>query len=152
VALEALQLDSGGWGFDAAAEAADVDSTALALQALAAAGQDETSPAVRQGLAYLASAQNADGGFPGFDGVTSASSTGLALQALAAFDQEPQSLAWTGLHGNGLPRPNPLEALLALQSPDGGFAGFSGPNDGFATYQALPGLLGKAYPMLASQR
>ncbi len=149
LALEALQLDSGGWGFDTTAEAADVDSTGLALQALAAAGRDASSPAVQQGLAYLAAVQNADGGFPGFDGATSASSTGLALQALAAFDQRPQSLHWTGLRGGGLLRPNPVEALLALQSPDGGFAGFSGANDAFATYQALPGLLGQAYPTLA---
>ena len=44
-----------------------------------------------------------------------------------------------------------LDALLALQSPDGGFAGFSGANDPFSTYQALPGILAKSYGALARQ-
>ncbi|MCB0257739.1 MAG: hypothetical protein KDI55_28775, partial [Anaerolineae bacterium] len=37
------------------------------------------------------------------------------------------------------------------QSPDGGFAGFSGANDPFSTYQALPGMLAKSYGALAKQ-
>ncbi len=154
VALEAMQLDGGGWGFDVTAPA-DVDSTALALQALAAAGRDSASSAVRAGLAYLRDVQTGDGGFPGYDGLPSASSTGLALQALAAFGEKPASLGWSrtisGTDGaSRLLRPTPLDALLALQSVDGGFAGFSGANDPFSTYQALPGLLAKPYPTLAA--
>ncbi len=152
-ALEAMQIEGGGWGFDVTAPA-DVDSTALALQALAAAGRDSTSPVVQAGLAYLRSVQTG-GGFPGYDGLASASSTGLALQALAAFGEQPASLGWTrpisGTDGaSQLLRPTPLDALLALQSVDGGFAGFSGANDPFSTYQALPGLLGKSYPSLVA--
>lgn len=154
LALEAAQLDDGGWGFDATA-AADVDSTALALQALAAAGRDSTSPAVQAGLAYLSAAQTSDGGFAGYDGSTSASSTGMALQALAAFGERPASLGWTRTlsgtaEASALLRPTPVDALLALQSPDGGFAGFSGLNDPFSTYQALPGLLARSYGALAA--
>ena len=44
---------------------ADVDSTALALQALAAAGRDSTSPVVQAGLAYLRSVQTDGGGSGG---------------------------------------------------------------------------------------
>lgn len=153
-ALESMQLDGGGWGFDVNAPA-DVDSTALALQALAAAGRDAASPAVQAGLAYLRSVQTNDGGFPGYDGLPSASSTGLALQALAALGEEPASLGWTrtisGTDGaSRLLRPTPVDALLALQSVEGGFAGFSGANDPFSSYQALPGLLGKPYSVLAA--
>ncbi len=154
LALEAAQLDDSGWGFDAAAPA-DVDSTALALQALAAAGRDQASPAVQAGLAYLRTAQTSDGGFAGYDGSTSASSTGLALQALAALGEKPASLSWTraisgATEASALLRPTPIDALLALQSPDGGFAGFSGANDSFSTYQALPGLMAKSYAGLAA--
>lgn len=154
LALEAMQLDDGGWGFDAGAPA-DVDSTALALQALAAAGRDRASPPVQAGLAFLRRLQTGDGGFPGYDGLASASTTGLALQALAAFGEKPASLGWTraitAADGAGrLLRPTPLDALLAMQSPDGGFAGFSGANDAFSTYQALPGLLSRSYPALAA--
>jgi hypothetical protein len=154
LALEAAQLASGGWGFDAAAEA-DGDSTALALQALAAAGREKENPAVQAGLAFLRSLQTDDGGFAGYDGLTSASSTGLALQALAAFGEKATSLGWTrpisGTEGaSPLLRPTPVDALLALQSPDGGFAGFSGANDPFSTYQALPGLMARSYAALAA--
>jgi hypothetical protein len=148
-----MQLDDGGWGFDVNAPA-DVDSTALALQALRAAGRDSANPVVQAGLAYLRRVQTPDGGFPGYDGLSSASSTGLALQALAAFGQQPASLSWTRTvsgtdSASRLLQPTPLDALLALQSVDGGFAGFSGANDPFSTYQALPGLVGKSYVSLA---
>jgi prenyltransferase beta subunit len=154
LALEAAQLASGGWGFDAAAEA-DADSTALALQALVVAGRGQESPSAQAGLAFLRSLQTGDGGFAGYDGLTSASSTGLALQALAAFGEKATSLDWTrpisGTEGaSPLLRPTPVDALLALQSPDGGFAGFSGANDPFSTYQALPGLMARSYAALAA--
>ena len=153
-ALEAMQAESGGWGFDASADP-DVDSTALALQALAAAGRTVDAESVQAGLSWLRGVQAGDGGFPGYDGATSASSTGLALQALAAFDQSPDSPQWTGAISattvSKLVNPTALDALLALQSPDGGFAGFSGANDPFSTYQALPGILAKSYIALAKQ-
>jgi hypothetical protein len=41
---------------------------------------------------------------------------------------------------------NPVDALLSLQTREGGFPGFGGPNDPAATYQALPGLLGHTFP------
>ncbi len=154
-ALEAMQAGSGGWGFEASA-APDVDSTALALQALAAARRAADAPTVQAALAWLRSVQTGDGGFAGYDGATSASSTGLALQALAAFGLSPDSPQWSGVISGteGVSRlvdASPLDALLALQSPDGGFAGFSGANDPFSTYQALPGILAKSYGALARQ-
>ncbi len=149
--LAGIQATGGGWGFAANSAAADVDSTALALQALAAADAARAHAAVNAGLAFLRAAQQGDGGFPGFLGVTDAGSTGLALQALAAFSENPRGWDWRTNVDDGsasaLTVHTPIAALLALQSSQGGFPGFSGANDPFATYQALPGLSGKAFPL-----
>ena len=150
-----IAADGGGWGFSANASSADVDSTGLALQALAAARVDRDNPAVQTGLAFLRNEQNEDGGFPGYSGDTDPASTGLALQGLAAYQQDPRSLGWTTTIGDGsasaLILRTPVEVLLALQSPAGGFPGFSGPNDPFSTYQALSGLTGKPLPIRQPQ-
>ena len=147
--LTGIHATGGGWGFTASAATADPDSTGLALQALAAAGVSRANPAVDGALAYLHQAQNPDGGFPGYGGTTDAGSTGLALQGLAAFRENPRSLGWTRTITDGsasrLTLHTPIDALLALQSPQGGFAGYSGPNDPFATYQAVPGAAFQPY-------
>lgn len=149
--LTSIQAVGGGWGFSANASTADVDSTSLALQALAAAKVGRGHPAVAAGLAFLRGQQNEDGGFPGFLGTTDAGTTGLALQALAAFDEDPRGPRWRTFVADGsssrLTAHNPLEALMALQTDAGGFPGFSGPNDPFSTYQAVPGLSGKPFPL-----
>ncbi len=147
--LANIQATGGGWGFSATAVAADVDSTGLALQALAAAGVSRDHAAVEAAFAYLHQAQNPDGGFPGFTGATDAGSTGLALQGLVAFSENPRGLSWTRTVDDGsasrLTIHTPIDALLALQSSEGGFAGFSGANDPFATYQAVPGVALQPY-------
>ena len=149
--LEDIAVNDGGWGFAANAAEADVDSTALALQALAAQNIDPNSQAVQDGLAFLRSAQNPDGGFPGFSGDTDPASTGLALQGLAAFHQNPRGLDWTRTITDGtasaLTLHTPADAILALQSPAGGFPGYSGPNDPFSTYSALAGIAGRPLPI-----
>lgn len=111
-------------------------------------GPGSANPAVLAALDYLRGAINPDGGFPGFGGPTSASSTGLALQGLAAYHEAPRSLTWEVLGGGGsdLTITSPLDALLGLQTAEGGFPGFGGPNDPGATYQALPGLIGASFP------
>ncbi|MEO7911978.1 MAG: prenyltransferase/squalene oxidase repeat-containing protein [Roseiflexaceae bacterium] len=168
--LQEIQATGGGWGFSANAPAGDADSTGLALQALAAGGvrpapttaalsnaaicttgAGSSNPAVQAALAFLRTQESADGGFhPDFDKATSASSTGLALQGLAAYGETPRGLSWTNVITDGsssaLTLRNPVDTLLELQTLDGGFPGFGGPNDPSATYQALPGLLGRAFP------
>jgi hypothetical protein len=150
-----VAADGGGWGFSANADSADVDSTGLALQALAAARVALDNAAVQAGLDFLRGAQQEDGGFPGFTGDTDPASTGLALQGLAAYGQNPRSLAWSTWISDGsasaLTLRTPAEALLALQSPAGGFPGFAGPNDPFSTYQALAGLTGQPLPIRQPQ-
>lgn len=155
--LTLIQAPDGGWGASPYTSAS-VDTTALVLQALATiepAPDDFVTPtSISKGLEYLRRVQNGDGGFPGFDGSTSASSTGLALQALAAYDENPRSLNWTTTITDGTVSPltlhTPIDAVLALQSADGGFAGFSGPNDPFSTYQAIPGIAAKPFPLNAT--
>lgn len=145
--LESLQVEGGGWGFTT--DAADPDTTGLALQALAAAGIERSNSAVSAAFDYLHSVQNSEGGF-GFASDTSASSTALAVQALAAYDEDPKSLTWTKTITDGsssrLTLYTPIEALLGLQSFEGGLAGYSGANDTFSTYQGVPGIVGVPHP------
>ncbi|MBO4204641.1 peptidase [Micromonospora echinofusca] len=73
--------------------ASDVDATALAVQALKAAGRSAEAGA---GLRWLVSVQGTDGGFRNSGGVANANSTGLAAQALAAGGR---TLAWARARG-----------------------------------------------------
>ncbi len=139
--LKSTQSAEGGWAYSPGFDI-EVDSTALALQALIAAGEPLTSTTVLSATNYLHSVQTADGGFPGFTGDTSASSTSLGVQGLIAIGQNPLSAAWAV---NGA---TPIDALLALQSPEGGFAGFFGSNDLQSTAQAIPALVGRHLPLL----
>lgn len=146
------QATGGGWGYAPSSDAADPDSTALMLQALAAVGVPASDEVVFNAFAYLRAAQNGDGGFPGFDGTTSPSTTGIVLQALAAYDQPADGLAWTTVVTDGstsrLTLHTPADRILTFQSFEGGFAGFSGANDPYSTYQSLIGILGQPYPVV----
>lgn len=143
--LLSAQTAAGGWGF-MPGDAADVDSTSLVMQALSAAGESPDSPALTQARAFLHTQQSADGGFPyqaAFP--TSVSSTALAVQGLIAVADNPLAAGWT------ISNTTPLQALLTQQSAEGGFAGFSGPNDVFSTLAALPALVGKPLPLRGRQ-
>lgn len=153
--LLSIAATGGGWGFSANAAEADVDSTGLAMQALAAARIPLDQVAVQAGIDFLRAEQNDDGGFPGFSGATDPGSTGMALQGLAAYGMSPRDLRWTTWDddspSSALTLRTPVETLLAMQSPAGGFPGFSGPNDPFSTYQALAGLTGQPLPIRQPQ-
>lgn len=147
--LTALQLADGGWSFDGSvATGSDTNTSSLALQALVAnAG---AADAISKGVAYLKSQQNADGGFPysksspyGTD--SDANSTANVLQAIAAVGQNPRDAAWTKTG-------NPLSALLALQNSSGAVRSQAAQpaDNALATYQAVPGLLGKALPIVTA--
>ena len=148
-AVESLkdnQLPNGGWEW-AVDMGADTNATALALQALIAAGEPVTSSSVVSGLAYLEDAQNDDGGFPyspesqwGTDSDTN--STAYVVQALFAAGEDPLTGTWTVTNSN------PISYLLSMQLPDGSFEWQKdvGPNQ-LATQQAIPALLHRAYPM-----
>jgi prenyltransferase beta subunit len=138
--LLAFQTTDGAWSFmgDTAALSGDTNTTALAIQALAAAGRkDDTG----RGLAYLQRVQNADGGWPyqnpsPYGTETDANSTALVLQAIYAAGQTPADWYVEGA--------DPLGTLLSLQNASGSFsfqASFPGDNV-LATIQAVPSAAG----------
>ncbi|HXF64028.1 MAG TPA: prenyltransferase/squalene oxidase repeat-containing protein [Caldilineaceae bacterium] len=141
-----LALPEGGWEWSPG-WGRDTNSTALAIQALIAAGEPVTASAVMSGLAYLKSAQLEGGGFsydPAADwgNVADANSTAYVLQALAAAGMDPRGGEW---RANGA---GPVDFLLSVQSADGGFVWQAGqPVNLSATVQAIPALLGRAYPL-----
>ncbi|HDQ70618.1 MAG TPA: DUF11 domain-containing protein [Chloroflexi bacterium] len=144
--LKDAQLPNGGWEW-AVGMGADTNDTALALQALIAAGEPVTSTSVVSGLAYLEYAQNDDGGFPynpdstwGTDSDTN--STAYVVQALFATGEDPRTGTWTVTNSN------PISYLLSMQLPDGSFEWQKGYGaDQMATQQAIPALLHRAYPL-----
>jgi prenyltransferase beta subunit len=138
--LKETQHPDGSWGFAPTLDG-DVDSTALMIQALIAAGEPITSTTLANAVAYLRTQRTADGGFRGFSGESSVSSAAFAMQGIIALGQNPLSTDWAI---GGL---TPVSAMLAFQSTAGGFKGFTGPNDLQATAQAIPALLGRSFPL-----
>jgi Prenyltransferase and squalene oxidase repeat len=136
---------NGGWAFDAdtgSVTEADVDTTSFAIQALIAGGVAPTDPAVRNGLAFIASQQNPDGSWSAFGNV-SAESTSRAILAIAAAGYDPNSSCWrdTVLPASaGSLYGAPDDALVALQGADGSIAGPGSFSPAFSTAQAVQGL------------
>ena len=138
------QTEDGAWALLGGTEAdtGDTNTTALVIQALLAAGNDE---ALDEALAYLQRVQNQDGGFPyqnpsdyGTD--TDANSTAYVLQALTAAGQSLDDWAPAGV--------DPRSALEALYDPASGAffwqAAYATPNV-LATAQAIPALAGYTF-------
>jgi hypothetical protein len=147
--LKGLQQANGafewapGWG-------TDTNATALAIQALIAAGEAPDSDAIDDALDYLAGAQNADGGFPynpdsGFSTESDANSTAWVVQALIAAGQDPSSPEWTN-------DADPLAYLASLQLSDGSLEWQTGSGANLiATAQAIPALLGRPFPLRVAE-
>jgi hypothetical protein len=148
-AITAAQQEGGGWAWDgSAATAADTNTTAFAVQALAAAGEAD-SDAVAAALDYYRAIQNEDGGWPyqspsDFGTDTDANSTAVTIQALIAAGEDPAGDAWTTEAGT-----TPMSALEVFQNESGAFAWQAAiPDDNLlATVQALPALAGEAFPL-----
>ncbi len=109
--------DQGGLSSDAAA-------TALAIQALRAAGTPVIDPVLQNGVTYLQdpAVQNADGGYKGTSGSsTDGVATATAIQAILAVNENPNGVDWSAVGVAG--KDTPVTALKALQpSPgDGAF-------------------------------
>jgi hypothetical protein len=146
--LLSYQITDGAWNFmgETAEDSGDTNTTALVLQALIAAGNEEgTQPA----LDYFRRIQNEDGGWPyqnpsDFGTETDANSTALVLQALYAAGETVD--AWQ------IGASDPLGALLALQNDNGSFsyqASFPGDN-ALATIQAVPSIAGATLAQIVS--
>jgi len=146
--IKVAQQAGGGWAWDGSATtAADTNTTAVAVQALAAAG--EAPSPIAQALSYYRGIQNDDGGWPyqspsSFGTATDANSTAVTIQAILAAGQDPAGAEWTTTTGQ-----TPVAALEALQNPSGAFAWQATARDDnlLATVQALPALAGKPFPL-----
>lgn len=141
--LKSLQQGNGGWEWQPT-WGTDVNSTALAIEALIAAGEANNSPAVTDALAYLSAAQNTDGGFPYDPAAVShpsdGDSTAWAVQALIAAGEIPTAMSWTPNAAN------PIEYLMSLQLNNGSFQWQAGQGTNLlATQQIIPALLGRPY-------
>lgn len=146
--LVGLQLEDGSWASapDAAAGEGDTNTTALAIQALVAAG-DVEDPAIESGLGYLATGRAENGGYafaPATGGsatVADANSSALVLQALVATMTSEDDPAFQ----------QDAEALAAFQNDSGQFRYTDDdPTDNlFATVQAIPAIAGLPLPIAA---
>jgi hypothetical protein len=149
------QIADGSWAWNGEPleGTGDTNSTAVAVQALVAAGEAGTSDAIQGALAYFKAVQNEDGGFPyqkpsDFGTDTDANSTAVVIQAILAAGQDPAGAGWAAAEGN-----TPRDALLALQNDSGAFAWQATmPDDNLlSTVQALPAVAGKPFPLVVIQ-
>lgn len=159
-ALRKVQISNGGWAFDGSADEASADSntTALAIQALIAAGVPATDPAIVNALGYLKTTMAPTGGFaysatpfsmsaatPADAAATplvaDANSTAVVIQALTAAGVDLTAPEWG----------DPVAALTGFQNASGAFRYMdSMPDDNlFATVQAMPALAGITFPIVA---
>jgi hypothetical protein len=141
--LESQQQLSGAWpSLIPSTGDSDVDSTAMAVMALDLVPGASASAAVHQGIAWVASQQELDGGFPGVSG----DNTNSAALAIMAMDLEPTAFVAQISAG--------LAFLAAEQNPDGGFNISSSPgsqlgSDLRASAQAVNGAVGTSFGTLA---
>jgi hypothetical protein len=145
-ALKDMQKDDGGWAYGTWNSSSDTNGTALAIQALIAAGEPVTSTAVVRGLNYLEDAQNADGGFPWdpqspWGTASDTNSTAYVVQAIVAAGEDPTAGRWE-VGGN-----HPMNYLVNMQLANGAFEWQPGQGaNQLATQQAIPALLHRPFP------
>jgi hypothetical protein len=125
----------GGWGLDLSRSGRDsVDTTALVVEALAAAGVPASDPGVRAAVRWMLAQRNRAGGLASAGGgaPTEANSTAGAIRALRALGRTPPASLRAALRG--------------LQDRDGGirFTRASAGSRLLATNDALVALAGKA--------
>ncbi len=107
--LAHIQTAKGGWAWNGAAKDEDADTSSIVLCALLSGGEDCDSDAVKRGLEYLLSEQNADGGFSSMG--SNAATDAWAIMAIEAAGQNPEEwMAGTA---------DPIQHLLSLQQEDG---------------------------------
>ena len=127
-----------GWNFAlSSSKGDDVESTALQIEALRAAGTSKKNKALRAAYKWMTLQRNSDGGYnpdtP--QGETQANATAYAIRAADAL---------------GINNSKAKRALRALQQKNGAFRsspGIAGEFAGIATSDAVIALSGKHYPV-----
>ncbi|MFM7270548.1 MAG: prenyltransferase/squalene oxidase repeat-containing protein [Actinomycetes bacterium] len=151
-AIRAGQHPDGGWDYTGdltTATPADVNTTAAALIGLVAGGAAQSDAGVQRALGFLATRQQADGGWrEEGDAVTNPNATALAALAIRTAGYDPDSSVWRPVQPAGAAAfaavtGTPTGALLAAQAGDGHLVG---PYDDFGlntfgTSQGVQGLL-----------
>lgn len=128
--------DAAGWGLGVTK--ADVDMTAMALQALAPyySTHDDVKGAVDRAIAWLSANQNKEGGFTSW-GSTSSESISQVIVALTGVGIDPHNDPRFVKNGKSL-----IDALLTFAGPEGGFKHIlNGKVDGMATDQGTYALV-----------
>jgi hypothetical protein len=130
--IRAAQQTNGGWNFagDPTGTDLDIDTTGLAIQALAAAKVALNDSDLRSGLAFLAAQQESTGAWQAF-GSDDPNSTSVATLAITSSGFDPTKPCWRDVVAPGLaddPYPSPIVWLRGQQQPDGHIAS---PNDSF---------------------
>jgi hypothetical protein len=151
-ALKDYQNPDGGWLYKElpVGGVSDTNTTAVAIQALIAAGEPAESVVITDAKQFLAGQQMTGGGFPFQDppewgGTAEAdpSSTAMVIMALHAIGEDPASPDWTP------DDVNPIDALLAMQNSATGAFQFYGGDSVFSTKDAIPALLGETLPVVS---
>ncbi|MEA5055762.1 MAG: DUF4430 domain-containing protein [Propionicimonas sp.] len=91
--LDTSNANFGSFGYLSGCSGADVDTTAMAVQALLAAGVSASDPSVSNAVAWLGKQQDKDGSFPSPWGPGNTNSGGLAGQALFGAGKTSEALA-----------------------------------------------------------
>ncbi|OMD63070.1 S-layer protein [Paenibacillus odorifer] len=128
--------EAGGWALGVTK--ADVDMTAMAMQALAPyyASRDDVKAAVDRAIQWLSDNQNNQGGFTSW-GSTSSESISQVIVALTGVGVDPHTDARFVKSGNSL-----IDALLSFAAPEGGFKHIlTGKVDNMATDQGTYALV-----------
>lgn len=138
------QRSDGSWNYAGDQDpdtAGDIDTTSLALLALAAAGRDTTDATVRAGVRYLATGQQADGAWQ-FFGADDPNSTAMAAIALSGLQLDVTDPTWGRSHGAAANTASPYAWLRTQVNAEGQVVS---PNDEYgvntlATSQTLQAL------------
>lgn len=136
------EKNGGGWNHADSSAKADVDSTAMVIQALAPyyGVKDSVTAAVDRALSWLKTKQDPYTGGYGESGVVNTESTAQVVTALCALEVDPAGKAWTV---DGM---NPLSALTIWYNEETGkFGHVNVDYDPLATEQA-------AYALVAWKR
>jgi hypothetical protein len=137
--LEGLQNANGSFPSLIPGSGQDVDSTAMAVMALALAPGAQAATAVSSGVAWIAHQQQQNGGFRSATG-ESMNSTGLAIQAMTLKAAAYRPEVWAA-----------LSFLASEQNADGGFRAYATGARGSnlrASTQALGGAVGTSFGLL----
>ncbi|RLE42326.1 hypothetical protein DRJ48_03730, partial [Candidatus Woesearchaeota archaeon] len=129
------QNSDGGWSWSVGGSS-DVDDTSAAIMALISAGEDLSSTVIIEGLAYIKSQQDENGGFLSW-GETNSDTDAWAIDAIVAGNQDPTDVEWQSALGK-----SPVDDLLSFQNTDGSF-NFS------TSYPSLSPVLNTAYAINA---